>query len=168
MTAPTTAHAEHAGMQPRRLLLILLLVSALLIPMLPVRDASAGRAWCRTDPIVLIEGRLASILVSAPLLTAVLTVNGPTQIVVYMPDDVKGQLHISDLGFLRGVKFAFRSDPALRWTEEGIELRIEVYVPGRDSSMPVMVEFAPGLLGLLAPDRATGTANQWITLNTIL
>jgi len=41
---------------------------------------------------------------------------------------------------------------------------IKAFVPTNDDEMPVAVEFAPRVVGLLAPDRAQGLANDWIVL----
>ena len=56
----------------------------------------------------------------------------------------------------------------LQKTDKGVEVRVQVYVPARDSTMPIKVEFSPRLLGLLWTDSAEGTANEWITLDTFL
>jgi hypothetical protein len=34
--------------------------------------------------------------------------------------------------------------------------------------MPIGIEFAPDLIGILLPARAEGTANSWVVLNTVL
>jgi hypothetical protein len=39
---------------------------------------------------------------------------------------------------------------------------IKAFVPANDDEMPVDVEFAPRVVGLLAPDRAQGLANDWM------
>lgn len=128
--------------------------------------ASASVGWCKTDPLVMIDGGLADILVTAPL-TAPLQVTGPTQIVVSVPVGVPADLILGDLGFGRGTEVSFREARNLRVLEHGIEVRVAVYVPAQDSSMPVAVEFAPRVLGILWPDRAEGTANEWVTLQVV-
>ena len=148
-----------------RLLLALTLMSVAFVAMVP--SASAARAWCRTDPIVLINGTLADVFVSGPLL-APLTVTGSTKLVITVPEGVKGHVILTDLGFLRGYNVVISQSSELEQTSKGVEVRIAVYVPARDSRMPVKVEFAPRLLGLLWTDSAEGTANQWITLDTFL
>jgi hypothetical protein len=40
---------------------------------------------------------------------------------------------------------------------------VKVFVPRSDNSMPVRVEFAPRLLGILAPKTALGCAYTWVT-----
>jgi hypothetical protein len=39
-------------------------------------------------------------------------------------------------------------------------------VPANDDHVPVRVEFAPRIDGLLVPAREQGLANDWIVLNT--
>ena len=148
-----------------RLLVVTTLVALMSIVLAP--GASAARAWCRTDPIVVLDGTLADVFVSGPVL-APLKVTGPTKLIVTVPEGVKAHLILTDLGFLRGYDFKFKHSSELQKTDEGIQVRVEVYVPARDSKMPINVEFSPRVLGLLNPDSAEGTANQWITLDTYL
>ncbi len=148
-----------------RLLLVFTLVTLAFVVMAP--GASAARAWCRTDPVVVIDGTLADVFVSGPLL-APLKVTGPTKMIVTVPEGVKTQLILTDLGFLRGYDVKFVQSSDLQKTDKGVEVRVEVYVPARDSSMPIKVEFSPRLLGLLNTDSVEGTANQWVTLETFL
>jgi hypothetical protein len=54
----------------------------------------------------------------------------------------------------------------LRVTQDGIEVTIKAFVPANDDQMPVRVEFAPRIVGLLAPGREEGLANDWIVLRT--
>ena len=54
----------------------------------------------------------------------------------------------------------------LRATGDGIEVKIRAFVPASDDDMPVRLEFAPRIVGLLDPARADGVANTWITVHT--
>lgn len=148
-----------------RLLLVFTLVALASIALAPA--ASAARVWCRTDPIVAIDGTLADVFVSGPL-DAPLKVTGPTKMVVTVPEGVSTYLILMDFGFGRGYDVTFKQSRALKTTAKGIQVKVEVYVPSNDSRMPIKVEFAPRLLGILWPDSVEGTANQWITLNTVL
>lgn len=141
----------------------LLVVAMLLVTAAPAR---AGVGWCKSDPVVLIEGQAADILVSAPA-DAPLRVTGPTRIVVSLPRGVDASVVVSGLGFGYGEEVSFVEARHLKVTREGIQLRIGVYVPATDD-MPVLLEFAPWLDGLLAPDAAPGTANSWVVLTTVL
>lgn len=128
---------------------------------------AAGRSWCRTDPVIAVDGTLADVFVSGPV-EAPLLVTGPTEIVVTVPVGVDAQLILAELGFGKGQVVTFRESPKLKRTATGIQLEIGVYVPAVDSDMPVRVEFAPRIVGLLAPESVEGTANQWVVLKTRL
>jgi len=132
-----------------------------------VAPAAASKCWCRTDPVVLVGGQLADVFVSGPL-DAPLLVTGPTQIVVTVPVGVDAYLLLGDLGFGRGTTVSFAEASDLEVSPQGIELRIATYVPALDDAMPVRVEFAPRLIGILWPDAADGTANQWIVFEVKL
>jgi len=127
--------------------------------------AAALRQWCRTDPVVLIGGELADIFVSAPL-DAPLKVTGPNRIVVMVPEGVEATLVVATLGFGRGEEVEFVESRKLRTTARGIQLKIKVFVPATED-MPVRVEFAPRLLGILDPVMERGTANHWVVLQTV-
>lgn len=127
------------------------------------QSAMAARVWCRTDPVLLIAGRLVDISVSGPL-TAPLKVTGPTKVRVLVPRGVDADVLISDLGFGRGYDNSIHEVKHLRQTKRHTEIEVQVYVPSRDSSMPILVETSPGLLRLLSPDTAEGTANSWVTM----
>jgi hypothetical protein len=132
------------------------------------RETLAGRTWCRTDPLVIIGGVLADVFVSGPL-SAPLKVTGPNRIVVTVPKGVPALLVLNDpIGFGRGNNFRFAESRKLRQTDEGIEIKIEVFVPARSDAMPVRVEFAPRILGLLWPESAAGNANAWVKLRSKL
>ncbi len=138
----------------------LLLLFTLVTP-----GALAGTGWCRTDPAIAIDGHLANVFVSAPL-DAPLLVTGPTHIVVTVPPGVDTILVASSLGFGQGEIVEFAESPSLKATAESIDVRIKVYVPATDDTMPVLVEFAPEVVGILAPAAAEGTANTWISVKT--
>jgi len=129
--------------------------------------ASAGRAWCRTDPLLVINGQVADVFVAGPL-NAVTQVTGPTKINIYVPADAGLIVAVPDLGFLHGTDMKVIRSQDLHVSPSGrIPLRIEVYVPAKDTNMPVAVEFAPRILGILNPVRVEATANEWIKLNVV-
>ena len=154
--------------RPRGVRLPSALLAALLAVTVLVQGTDAQRAWCKTDPIVVIDGATADVFVSAPLgsmVQALLTVTGPNQIVVTVPQGVNAWLLLTDVGFGRGNVLTFAQSSDLHETAGGIEVRVQVFVPAT-GSFPVRVEFAPRLLGLLWPASAEGTTNSWITLTT--
>ena len=143
-------------------------VAALGVPLATgARGADAARAWCRTDPVVMIGGVIVDIFIAGPL-DAPLLVTGPNQVVVVVPVGVDATLVAKDLGFGRGEEVSFKESNNLTVTENGIEVIVRVYVPARDDAMPVRVEFAPRLLGILSPEWVEGTANEWVVLRTTL
>ena len=142
-------------------------VLALLTLSVAAAPTSAGLGWCRSDPVLLIDGHIVDIWVTGPLL-APLKVTGPNQIVVTTPEGVDSYLILKTIGFGRGEKVTLKTSPELERTAQGVEVEVAVYVPARDSSMPVGIEFAPNIIGLLNPERAYGTANEWVILRTVL
>jgi hypothetical protein len=129
--------------------------------------ASAGVGWCRSDPLIMVDGVIADIFVSAPL-DELLKVTGPTQIVVATPVEVDAFLILSTLGFGYGEIVSFEKSRRLKVRDGGIELQIQVFVPATDDQMPLLVEFAPRILGILAPVAMQGTANDWISYRVVL
>jgi hypothetical protein len=142
-------------------------ILTILVLMVSAAPVSAGFGWCRSDPVVLIDGHIVDIWVTAPLL-APLMVTGPNTIVITTPPEVDSQLVLKTLGFGKGEVVRFETSPRLKVSEQGMEVEVAVYVPATDSSMPVGVEFAPDLVGILMPARAEGTANSWVVLDTVL
>jgi hypothetical protein len=142
---------------------ILLALLALTLTALP---ASAGRAWCRADPIFIVDGRLVDVMIAGPPL-ALLHVTGPTKVTVTVPDGVQATHVLSDLGFGRGYQVVIKSSNELQVTPEGTQIRVEVYVPAR-TSFPIRVDAGVGLLGVLTPASVEGMANSWVTLHTVV
>lgn len=142
---------------------LLVIAMAMIVSTAP---ASAGKGWCRTDPIFVIDGRIVSVLIAGQLSTP-LQVTGPTQVVLTVPDGVFAQHLVSDLGFLRGVTVEIQRSPDLTVTSTGVEIRVAVYVPAR-SSLPIWVDVGVGVLGILRPESVQGTTNAWITLDTLI
>lgn len=126
--------------------------------------AAAGRGWCRSDPLILIDGELADIFCTAPL-SMLLQATGPTKIVVTVPKGVKTHLVLGGIGFGRGEKTTFKKSKRLKKKGGKIDVEIKAMMPAKND-LPVGLEFAPRLLGILNPDTAEGVANSWVTLKT--
>ena len=141
------------------LMTVLMIVSA--------STANAGVGWCRSDPVIMVNGVVSDIFVSAPV-DALLVVTGPTQIVVTTPPEVYAALIVSTLGFGRGEIVQFEQSKSLKVRDEGIELRIQVFVPAIDDQLPVLVEFSPRLTDILSPVTSEGTANDWISFRVVV
>jgi hypothetical protein len=145
----------------------LAVVVAILGLLISTSPANAGIGWCKTDPIILVEDRLADVFVSAPL-DALITVTGPTKFVITVPRGVDATLILKGIGFGRGEVVDIVHSHKLQVRDGRIPIRIAVYVPAARDDLPVMVEFASGLNGLLNPAVAEGTANTWIRLSVRL
>lgn len=115
---------------------------------------------------MLIQGNIVDIFVTAPLL-APLKVTGPNQIVISTPPGIDSTLLLAGPGFGRGEKVQTETAQHLKVSDREFEVEVRVYVPAR-SNMDIGVEFAPNILGILSPDKASGKANEWITLRTTL
>jgi hypothetical protein len=124
--------------------------------------AEASRGWCRSDPFIAIEGAVVDIFCTAPL-EAPWYVTGPTEIVVSVPVGVSAALVVAGVGFGRGEVVHFEEKSRLKQLADGIELEVGVYVPA-NRELPIGVEFARNLVGILTPTTAEGVTNQWITL----
>lgn len=138
-------------------------VGGLVLP----RRAWALRGWCKTDPVVLIGGKLADILVAVDNpVEMVFESTGPVEYEVTLPRGVRG-VAVRTVGFGRGERFRFKSSRRLKQSADGIELRIAVRVPAA-GDYPLALEFAPEGVGLLNPDRIEGRTNERVVLNTVL
>ena len=133
--------------------------------MVPSSTASRSVGWCRSDPVVKIGDDVVDIFLSAPA-NAPLKVTGPNEIIVIIPDTLSGSVVAETQGFGKGEKVTIVESPKLQVTEKGIEVKIKVFVPVNNYKMRVHVEFAPRVVGVLAPDRKKGFANDWIVLKT--
>ena len=148
----------------RRLASTFVLVAVLLA--LVGAPAGASIRICRADPVVLIDGQIADILLSsyAGMKDAA---SGPAKVVVTVPSGVRAELVATDLGFGgHGYEVRFAHSDRLRVTEHRLEVRVEVYAPASDGSLPVWVEFTPRGVGNLSAGSAEGRANDWVTLTT--
>jgi hypothetical protein len=106
------------------------------------------------------------VLVAGPLL-APLQVTGPTKVVVTVPADVQAHHLLSDLGFGRGYAVSIIRSPDLQVTDAGAEIQVDVYVPAR-RHIPIAVDIANDILGILSPTSAYGHSSQWITVKAVI
>ena len=141
---------------------------ALPVALLP-RAAGATHSWCRTDPIVRIDGQTADVLLSSHDEMRELA-TGPAKIVVTAPSGVPAKLVATDLGFGGwGYDVRFVESDRLRNGADALEVLVEVYAPARDGEdgpLPIKVDFTPRGDGRLAPGQAEGWANKWVRLRT--
>lgn len=134
---------------------------------LAAAPAGAYRGWCRTDPLVLIDGTtLADIFVAVDNpVEMVFESTGPVEYTIALPKGVSGKLLAKGVGFGHGERVEFASSRRLKRTKAGIAVRIAVRVPCR-GDYPLAVEFAPQVVGLLNPDRVLGRTNERVILAT--
>src|SRR5215217_9508544 len=110
-----------------------------------INAASAGRSWCRTDPVVMIDGQLADVFVASDI-AMLLKATGPVRIRIYIPQGSRGWVALTDLGFGKGYDISFVETADLVRDGRHTPVIVEVYAPSRDSSLPVTVTFAPRTL----------------------
>jgi hypothetical protein len=152
----------------KRLALVAALsIFAALIAAAPV---GAGISWCRADPVFSLDGKVGHVYLSTHDGLQHLN-NSSLDVVIAHPHKVATKLIAIDGGFGQGMSVNFRETKKdstdLVKTPAGYEIEVWTYVPARDSSMPILVEFAPGD-GNVVTASVIGTANQWIVLRTIL
>src|SRR4051794_16071139 len=82
-------------MERQRWMSVLFLPLAALLLSTPVQ---AGRLWCKTDPVVALDGHLADLTVAIPL-HAVWRVTGPTSLVIGTPSGITRHVLVRDVGF---------------------------------------------------------------------
>ena len=129
--------------------------------------ASASYTWCRSDPVVVVDGYTMDVFVSVPL-DDLSKVTGATEIVVITPPGTDVALATLGVGFGYGEHVAFEDSPSLSVTSQGMEIRVEVFVPTSDNSVPVNLQVAPRIIGILSPTTDAGHANQWVSQQVVI
>jgi hypothetical protein len=130
------------------------------------RSANSARGWCRSDPLVRIDGELAYVICTAPR-TIREVITGPTEIVVTVPWGVQAKLIAAGSGFGEGenVRFAYSGEPA---DKSGFDITVDTRVPASED-LPIGVEVARRTRGNhKKPAHANGRTNSWLTLSTKL
>jgi hypothetical protein len=123
---PTDQQAGRTATMDRRSALRLLGGAALaaLAASATATRAEAARTWCRTDPVVKIDGQVADVWLSS-YWELHKTATGPSEIVISVPPGVSTELLASDLGFGRhGYVVSFQEDPSLSWHDHPEHLRL--------------------------------------------
>jgi hypothetical protein len=129
-------------------------------------QASAGRTWCKRDPVVKIDGKVADIFLSS-YTELDRTTTGPAEIVVSIPRGSTGELLAADRGFGGyGYEVTFLVDETLKKSSISTQVQVKAFVPSADGSLPLKVDFAPRSSDLRAAS-AQGLVNKyWVTLRT--
>jgi hypothetical protein len=143
----------------RRLMGVMLAALVFVIVVAPV---DAGRRWCRADPIFNIAGITTSVDV-AVYQDLQVHVTGPIAVTLSVPPGTAVEVTYVDDGFNGfGEVISVVSDPRLKVTSRGIQVRVQVAVPA-DTIMPALVTVTP------SSGRASsvaGKTNMTITVNT--
>lgn len=137
------------------------------VPALAVaEDALAGITWCRTDPVVTLNGKKFHIYVlsTKEMFTSR---TGPTEIIVKYPQGVNatGSLLPNDNGFGLGYNLNLQSTSGLTYTSSSFQVRIAVRVGANNSALPVRMEANRASDGKLV-GTAQAYANNWFESNT--
>ena len=111
------------------------------------RSAEAGISWCRTDPLITVNGKTGHVYVES---TAEMWTSrsGPIQVTVVAPVGSEASAVPLDHGFGLGYTILFREDAGLKRLGSFSEVRVEVVAPALNGSLPVRVIFHsddPGL-----------------------
>ena len=130
---------------------------------LPPRGAGASKQWCKVDPVVKIDGEVADIVLSS-YEEMEEAATGPAQVVVTVPPGVETVLRSTDRGFGgHGYDVRFERFEDLKDTGGALRLRVAVYAPATDGSVPVRLDFVPRRDGgRLQAVTAEGAANAWV------
>jgi hypothetical protein len=126
-------------------------------------EATAGRTWCRADPVLRIGGQTAHVYITSPV-EMLKSATDKIMLRVTLPRGVEGKLTDILADFGRGYDVRFATSSALTAVDGVIPVQLAVSCPARDATLPVTVEFAPVGDGPLVSAAASGTANAWITL----
>jgi hypothetical protein len=130
------------------------------------RGVSAGITWCRTDPIITVNGQVFHVYVFATEEMYQLA-TGPTEIIVKYPQDTiaTGQLLPNDNGFGLGYKLTLQPASGLSQSGDRLKIKLAVRVPASDSSLPVGMEAVLAADGTLLASK-TSYANNLFESST--
>lgn len=110
----------------------LLVIGAMLLFALP---ASAGRTWCRADPVFSVDGKLIKVeVLSDPAIRTATT--GPIKLVLSVPAGSSVQLLETDTGFGYGYDISIAYVPGLKMHK----MHASVFVPATNATLPVQIE----------------------------
>lgn len=129
---------------------------------LPETDALAGITWCRTDPIIKLNGKTFHIYVLST--QAMFTSRtGPTEIIVKYPQGVNatGSLIPGDNGFGLGYNLNLQATSGLSYSSSSYQVIVGTRVGANDSSLPVRMEAVRASDSKLVGS-AQAYANNWI------
>jgi hypothetical protein len=125
--------------------------------------ASAGVTWCRSDPIVELNGKRVQIWVAVPEQYAS-QVSGPIQIEINAPAVVNRQLLLTDAGFNgQGESVSFTTNNGTLLPDGSFYMTFIIQVPmnGVYTTVPVHIE-------VVNPDGSKSyySGSQWVVTGT--
>ena len=127
--------------------------------------ASASISWCRSDPLVTVNGKTGHVYVDSTE-AMLASATGPIQVEIQVPvGSIRSAVPL-DNGFGWGYAITFREDARLAKRGSYSEVRVEVTAPARDGTLPVRVTFHADDPGL-ADSRKDGVANQPILTGAV-
>ncbi len=127
----------------------------------PVRRALAGLAWCRTDPVVRIDGRRLDIGVEAQE-TMLDNRTGPIKVRVQIPENSTFAVVYADNGFGLGYDIDPVRLAGLEREPGRTQYRVRVYCPSSASELVHI--YTDPLDSNHGSAFNTGLANDWITV----
>ena len=143
---------------PRRLTRLIraaVIVIALVVLVAP-SSATAGRQWCRRDPIFDVAGTRVNVVVSVPF-DRQREVNGPVKVVLTVPVGVAARVVFEDDGFNGwGERSVVVSSNRVKRGTGQIGIEVTASVPASTKDLPVLLTVTPGTG---APVTARGLAN---------
>jgi hypothetical protein len=128
--------------------------------LLHASGADATIEWCRSDPVVDIDGQQIYVYLSGPvdLLEAA---TGPNVVEIQVPPGVPVTLVSTDQGFGYGWDVRLVESVSLNGNDRGISVRVRTYVPA-NIDLPVLTQVTDGSGTVLA--EVIGTTNHRDTL----
>ena len=128
-------------------------------PLIP-RSAAAGISWCRTDPLITVNGATGHVFVES-VKEMFQQTTGPIKINIVVPTDAEASAEPLDNGFGRGYRITFSHDKDLKYRGPYTDVRISARVPSRRGDLPVRVYFHSDTKPQF-DTVAYGMANEWI------
>lgn len=129
------------------------------VPALGVaQSASAGRAWCRVDPLFTIDGYHFDIALSADE-AMLASASGLRQITLRIPKGSVAELIFQDQGFGYGYTYKIIDDRRQSSIQNFSSVGVEVVAPAKDSTIPMGVT-------LMSIDKTATMANTTTVYGT--
>jgi hypothetical protein len=131
-------------------------------------EAGAYRTWCRSDPVVKINGHNANLYVSAyvrDMRLARKLALAATELIITVPRGVDVRDLAHDRGFGHGYLVHVVQTDELLASSLVVPVRVEARVPMRRDDVPIKVQFVPRRRGFLKSGEGRGRANAWIAFD---